>query len=69
MIITICAAFILVKIKHLRIAPLFSTWTFYPILITQCFLILAQFCGTQFDPQAVDIFAGTIESIVIAKCS
>jgi hypothetical protein len=43
MIITICAAAVLIKIKGLQIKPFFRTWTVYPILLTQMVLIYAQF--------------------------
>lgn len=35
-------ALILAKIKHYKIKYLFSTWTFYPILITQLLLLVIQ---------------------------
>jgi len=33
----------LAKIKHYKLKYLFSTWTFYPVLIAQCILIVFEF--------------------------
>ncbi len=51
MIITIIIACIFAKIKHYKLRYLFSSRTFYPILVTQCILFLFQisiFCGTYY---------------------
>lgn len=51
MIITILFACIFAKIKHYKLGYLFSSWTFYPILVTQCVLLLFQlsiFFGTYY---------------------
>jgi hypothetical protein len=43
MIITICAVFVIAKIKRLSIKPFFRSWTVYPALLAQIVLIYAQF--------------------------
>jgi hypothetical protein len=51
MIITIFFAVLLSKIKHYKIKYLFSTWTTYPFIISQCILIFFQinvFCGNYY---------------------
>ena len=39
---TFIASFLLGKIKHYKIHFLFFSWTFYPVLLTQCVLIFFQ---------------------------
>ena len=43
MIITICAVFVIAKIRHLSFRPFFLSWTVYPALLAQIVLIFAQF--------------------------
>lgn len=56
MIITILLACIFAKIKHYKLGYLFTSWTFYPILITQSILILFQ----------MSIFWGTFDFVKFA---
>ena len=42
MIETVIAAMILAKIKHYKIKYLFLSWTFYPIIVSELFLLLFQ---------------------------
>jgi hypothetical protein len=64
MIETILAAIILGKIKHYKIGYLFRSWSFYPVLITQCILIFFQisvFFGNYYFVQ----FASAIKIAII----
>ena len=51
MIVEILLVCFLAKIKHYKLKYLFRSWTFYPVLITQCILIFFQisiFFGTYY---------------------
>lgn len=39
---TFIASFLLAKIKHYKLRYLFYSWTFYPVLLTQCVLVFLQ---------------------------
>ena len=58
MIIEFIAAMILAKFKHYNLKYAFNSWTFYPVLLTQCILIFFQmsiFFGTYYFLQFVPI--------------
>lgn len=64
MIETMLPAIILAKCKHFKIRYLFSTWSFYPILLSQCLLIFFQiniFVGNYYFIQ----FAPIIKTAII----
>jgi hypothetical protein len=42
MVIEIIVVFLMAKMKRLRLNYLFRTWTFYPVLLTQCALVVFQ---------------------------
>jgi len=49
MIIELLIVFLIAKLKHYKLKYIFRSWTFYPILITQCIIIVFQlsiFFGT-----------------------
>ncbi len=66
MIIEFIAAMILAKFKHYNLKYAFNSWTFYPVLLTQCILIFFQmsiFFGTYYFLQFVPI----VEPIIIVS--
>jgi hypothetical protein len=64
MIETVISAIILAKCKHYKIRYLFFTWSFYPILLSQCILIFFQI--SIFDGKYYFIqFASIIKTAII----
>jgi len=66
MIITICAVFILAKIKHYKLKYIFFSWSFYPVLISQCVLIFFQ-CSVFFGTYYFVKFAKIIEPAIVVS--
>lgn len=64
MIVEIILVCFLAKIKHFKIKYLFYSWTFYPILIAQCMLILFEF-SIFFDTYFFVRFVPLVEPAII----